>query len=534
MQLLMQSTSGIVRTSCIGLLKFKFAASPRLRLGQRTNWLYERSLTCSLLQVHVLENNTFEVLRLIRHRRNRFALINRIPPEVLALIPDFWDEDIRGQTTVALTHVCQAWREIFISHSSLGSDFCCETIDKTHVNLDCSGSAPVNAWLKKYRSPLPNGRLQAIPHAVAQLKSVVVHGTPENFHEIIAHLSHPAPLLESLRIEVGGGYSPEDGPVIATTLFNGDLSSLRELCLHGIRTELPWRNMINLTSFTLGYEWSGESSVRHLLDFFESAPYLRKIQLHHATPTFDGQTGRLVPLRCLKRMVLSGWQPPSLLFDHLLFPVDAKLITQVDRRSYSSHIPQSFDTVRALTGFTIHMHVAEFHPNLRFSGSDGEINIIPATRRITPSCRVLESLALFDPSKIERLRLAGGDIMLQDGCAISRLLGLTKNLRTLTISRCKNLSNFIPSLNDYFRCPKLEELVLDPRVDGEKFDIQRVVAMAAVRASKGMRFKSIRIVSRDKFVQTCALKLKEYVSHVECSLMVALTSDDVDSGDEDD
>ena len=164
-------------------------------------------------------------------------------------------------------------------------------IDKTHVNLDCSGSAPANAWLKRYQSPLPHHRLQVTPHAVAQLKSVVVHGTSEKLEEIIAHLSHPAPPLESLRIEIGGRRSPEYCPVITTTLFNGDLSSLSELCLQSIRTELPWRNMINLTSFTLGYAWSGETSVRHLLDFFESAPRLRNIQLHHATPTFDGQTG---------------------------------------------------------------------------------------------------------------------------------------------------------------------------------------------------------------------------------------------------
>ena len=145
---------------------------------------------------------------------------------------------------------------------------------------------------------------------------------------------------------------------------------------------------------------------------------------------------------------------------------------------------------------------------------------------------MLDSLALFDPSKIERLRLAGGDLRLRDGCAISPLLGCMTHLRTLTISRCKNLSDFVHTLDDYFNCPKLEELILDTRVDGEKFDIQRVVAMAAGRVSKGMGLKSIRIVSRDKFVQTCALKLKEYVLHVECSPRVALASDDIDSGDD--
>ena len=320
--------------------------------------------------------------------------------------------------------------------------------------------------------------------------------------------------------------------MIATTLFNGDLSSLRELCLQDIRTELPWRNMINLTSFSLGYTRPGQSSVTDLLNFFESAPHLRKVQLHNASPTYDGQTGRLVHLRRLKRMVIFGWQSPSLLFDHLLIPADAKLTIRVDSR-YSPHIPYTFHTIRDLTDLTMHMHVAGFHPNIQFRQWGGEISIIPATPQIAPSCRVLESLALFDLSKVERLRLADGDLS-EGGCLIGSALERMTHLRTLTISRCKNLSNFIPSLDDDLRCPKLEELVLDPRVYGEKFDIQCVVAMTAGRVSKRVGLKSIRIVSRDKFVQICALKLKEHVLHVECGPRVALVSDDIDGSDGED
>ena len=307
----------------------------------------------------------------------------------------------------------------------------------------------------------------------------------------------------------------------------------RELCLQGIHTELPRRNMINLTSFSLGYMRPGQSFVTDLLDFFESAPRLRKIQLQNASPTLGGQTERLVHLGCLKRMVISGWHPPSLLFDHLLIPADAKLTTQVDSCD-SPHLPRAFHTIESLPHFTIHVYVAGFHPNIQVRRWGGDISIIPITPRVAPSYRVLESLALFDLSKVERLRLAGGDLKVDGGCPIGWALQCMTHLCTLTISRCKNLSNFIPSLGGGFYCPKLEELVLDPCVDGEKFEIQRAVAMAAGRVSEGVGLKSIKIVSRDKFVQTLALKLKEYVSHVECSPRVALVSDDIDSGDEED
>ena len=73
-------------------------------------------------------------------------------------------------------------------------------------------------------------------------------------------------------------------------------------------------------------------------------------------------------------------------------------------------------------------------------------------------------------SSCSRAELAGGDLILRDRCSISPVLGLMTHLRTFIISRRKNLSDFI-SLNDRFDCPKLEELVLDPRLNGEKFDI---------------------------------------------------------------
>jgi len=467
------------------------------------------------------------------------APINQIPPEVLTLVPDFWNEDIRDRATIALAHTCRAWREIFISRTSLWTGVYPEDAYKTHVSLDCTYSepSPVNAWLERYQGPHPyDPPTQIIPHAIAQLKSMVIHGRPQNIQEVTAQLSHPAPLLESLRIEVDGIHYPEAGPVIATTLFNGDLSSLHDLYLRGLRMELPWRNMVNLTSFTLAHALRIESSVGQLLDFFESAPRLRKIQLHRATPTSGAQGGRLVSLGCLKRMDIIGGGSPALLLDHLLIPVGAKLTTQGDKR-FINYLPIPLETVRDLIGFRIHLYVKEFYPSIQITGQAGEFNIIPTTPPATTTsdtCQVLESLTKFASSKTERLRLAGGDLLLWDGCTLYAMLYPMKGLRTITISRCKNVSKIFDWLDDIDMCPKLEELVVDARADGEKLDIQLVIQAMAKRAAMGAKLKSFRIASRDKFVQTCALKLKEYIPHVECSPRVALVSDTIDSSDEED
>ena len=426
--------------------------------------------------------------------------------------------------------MCQTWRKIFTSRPTLWTDIDCTDIDKTLAYLDRSRSSPVNVQLERYQALSPyDPFLQVIPHVIPRLKSVTIYGVSENLQEITARLSPPAPLLEALTIDIDCECPPERSPAITTPLFNNDLSSLRELRLQCVRTELPWRNMVNLTSFTLGYTMPGGSSVRHLLDFFASAPRLRRIRLSFATPTFGTQRGRLVLLAHLKRMSIFGGGPPSLLLDHLLIPADAKLMTEVDSRG-TLHLPKSLDFLIEFSRFRIHLYVRDFYPSIRFSGPGCQISIIPAiTPPASSTCRVLESLARFNSSNVERLRLADEDLMRTGGCDLHRVLPCMKNLRTLIFSRCTNISSAFRFLDDANLCLQLEDLVIDPRGDGEKFDAQNLTRFAA-RA----RLKSVRIVSRDKTVQTGALELEKYVAHVECSPRVALANDDVDGSDDED
>ena len=429
--------------------------------------------------------------------------------------------------------MCQTWREIFTSRPTLWTDLDCAYIDKTLAYLDRSRSSPINVRLERYEGLSPyDPFLQVIPHVIPRLKSVTIYGAPENLQEITTQLSPPAPLLETLTIYVDRECSPQRGPVLTTTLFDGDLSSLRELCLQSVRTELPWRNMVNLTSFTLSYTSPGDSSVKPLLDFFASAPRLRKIKLRFATPTFGTQRGRLVLLAHLKKMDIFGGGPPSLLLDHLLVPAGAKLTTQVDSRG-TLHLPKSLDFLKEFFRFRIHLHVRDFYPSIQFIGPNCQISIIPATSPpASTNCRVLDSLARFDPSGVEGLRLANGDLMRQSGCDLCRVFPTMKEIRTLTISRCTNLSGFFDFFIRNDHCPQMEEFILDPRGDGENFDIRGVEAVEAV--ARRAKVKSVRIASWDKAVQASVLKLGQYVSHVECSPRVALVSDDVDISEDED
>ena len=225
-----------------------------------------------------------------------------------------------------LTHVCRAWRRIFTSYSSLWTQFERTNAEKTRVYLERSKSSPIVVHLWEMSGLSPHDPFhQIISHALGRLGSLSVGGMARRgLQELTAHLIHPAPLLRHLSID-GSHPDPQRNPVVTTALFNGDLSSLHALHLHCVRTELPWGNMMNLTSFSLEHTPPGKISIGQLLDFFEGAPHLCEVVLRFVTPASGGQDGRLVSLMCLKSLTICQAQPTSILFDHLLIPVGADL-----------------------------------------------------------------------------------------------------------------------------------------------------------------------------------------------------------------
>lgn len=474
--------------------------------------------------------------------KNALLPVSRIPPEVLTLIPDFWDKHDRDQDIIALTHVCRTWRDSFTSRSSLWIDLDCVDANKTRVYLERSKSSSIYLSLSRDNGLLPQDPfLELAPDAFCRLKSLTIDVTPEHLQDFTDYLSHPAPFLEKLDLEINCELNPERSPVLTPALFGGDLSSLRKLRLTCVRTELPWRNMVNLTSFELGYTSSGEISVTQLLDFLESAPHLLEVELYSVTMTYDAQDGRLVTLPRLKSSFVYGRQPTSPLFDHLLIPAGADLTIELDLPlpRIQDYLPGSFDNLRNLSDFTeIRMDFGESYTHMRFAGPNGQVCLVPQTFGFGATAIGLESLALFDTSKTRRLDLTNSD-PLSKHLLYQTLLPM-KNLLTLTISECHNPSFFFrtldPSLDpsNVLVCPKLEMLVLCiDRKEG--FDFQTVMNMAASRASRGAKLKFVRIESRVEFVPVTVLELRKHVLHVEYDFGVGLiSSSDGDSRGESD
>ena len=414
---------------------------------------------------------------------------------------------------------------MFTSCSCLWTDFDCEELnaDKTRVYLERSKSSPIHLRLDGGDDLSPQSPfLQIIPHSIDRLESLTLNGTSGNLQEITVHLSSPAPLLEYLFIN-SNSPEPRRNPVLTTTLFSGDLSSLRELCLYSVRTELPWRNMVNLTSFTLSNTSPRNVPIRQFLGFVESAPHLREIELFEATPTSDAQNGRLVSLTSLEKIEISGDESPSLLLDHLIIPVGVELTVETTSRGplIEDHFPRSLDNLRNLPNFTgIYLRLDERCPQMEFTGPNGRVSMARLTHRVNPTCSVLESLARFDTSKTERLKIGGGNSPSSD--PLYQVLLPMKYLRTLTLPLCTNSDVFIHALDpstsssEAAVCPELKELILDCCASGKKLSLQSVIGMAAARALRGAKLEAVRIVHGQGGIDLVdVLELRKHVGHVD-------------------
>ncbi|KAF9789174.1 hypothetical protein BJ322DRAFT_1041339 [Thelephora terrestris] len=458
-------------------------------------------------EIAVIEQDAAEVFRLIRSLRNALAPINKMPPEILTLIPDLWYYWIDSQL-IALTHVCRTWREMFTSRSSLWTRVDCNNADKTRVFLERSKSSPINVSLSRGGPLPPDDPFFQIDHrAVKRLVSLHIDVTAEKYLRCITpRLFHPAPLLENLSI-----YIPREEPhhALTATLFGGDLSSLKGLDLTRIRTELPWRNMVNLTIFELAHTPPGEISTTQLLDFFESAPRLQEVTLLYVSPTSIDQDERLVSLACLKCLEIYDDQPVSPFICHLLIPVGANLSININPDSgVDDHLPISINNLRNLLNFTkLLLYVQDLDWQIEMIGPSGEVNM-NSTLRGGPTRLLLGFLDWVNTSTASTveliLKITSRERLPHE--LAHRLLSPMNLLRTLTISPCITPCPFIQALNPDLNsesvlvCPRLETLVL-PRSETIILPIYGRVTvgpdieiMEAARELRGAKIKSVQIV----------------------------------------
>jgi len=460
--------------------------------------------------------------------RNTFALVNRTPPEILSLIPDYWEDDHKDETLIKLTHVCRGWREIFISRPSLWTSLDCTDVDKTRVYAERSKYSPLQLRLgQSYRA---EAFLLAVPH-IPRLKTLVVSGDPtEILPALVEHFSCAVPLLDKLKIS----FARNQAPNLPEKLFNGDLSSLCELSLSGVTTPLPWRGLSNLTTFKLCHVPKDKILVTQLLDFFESAPHLRHIYIRDSIPnSSNAPAERVVILPYLEDLHIIAQPAHSILLDHLFIPDGASLCLEFKFSGKEPPIQSYLPSSEVLYNLS-HITAANFcfGPERRFiqlHGPSGELCILGNWIRGHESLhagtpKFIQTLDQFDISRIQSLAITLSGYRSRNSditkWKIYRILCRMDDLRILVLTQCKNLP-FIDVLNPdknpdkIVLCSKLEEITLYVNHPSE-FHVDELLDMAEGRASRDAKLSAITIVSTDALAPTKKVfLLRKHVDYVE-------------------
>ena len=482
-------------------------------------------------QVTTLEQDALEVLGLLRSVRNTFVPINQIPPEVFSLIPDYWESQDAEKDVITLTHVCRGWREIFTSRSSLWTLLDCKHAEQTRVYIERSRSHPFEISLTQSKriSYSNDALLMAVPH-INRLSSLTICVPSKTLSHLFSHFPFPAPFLKELKVILNLN-DPWSEPVVPSTIFPDHLSPLRKLSLSNVVTDLPWRNLSNLTVFEFRHVPNivDPLFMGQLLNFFESAPLLRKIALLDSIPTSSGvPPGRVIPLLNLEKLIIEDLPARSTFLDHLSIPMGASLCLDFSfPTGGGSPIPvclaNDFKNLCNITTINLIVSIPQW-TRMRLKGPSGELS--------TCGCRntssLFRSLGKFDLSKTQRLSVTAHGLAPEDAFAnspIFQTLSPMKNLRTLTLIGVDNLP-FIHALNPEKNrsrtvlCSELEELVLYIGTL-DRFHLEELKKMALERDKRSSKLSSVIIVSLGGVCSREAVfSLRKYISRVEYKLEV--------------
>jgi hypothetical protein len=221
------------------------------------------------------ERDISTALVTVREWKNFFASINRIPLDILSLIPThlpFQSDRLRA------TFVCR-WRRVFIQHAALWTRSILRN-EKDYVTTlleRAKGSALDVVAIR--RAPLDTGTL--LSHHTRQIRHL---SFPYNgWTDILTSSevnSRPLPLLRTLHIRIAAPHNlPGMLTVPSPPLFSGAVD-LKAFAFHSQSTRLLNRFAFpNLTTFKLTTCPTLEFNVSDLLSFLQASPALRTVKV---------------------------------------------------------------------------------------------------------------------------------------------------------------------------------------------------------------------------------------------------------------
>ena len=286
-----------------------------------------------------------------RYLKNSFVPVNRLPPEILGLIPSSLPSK---RDLINATAVCRHWRNILLSSPDLWCDVDCSGSRgplHNHMFHEClgrSGTVPLNVRLTSVRY-LPD----IAPHLTRFSALEIMVVAPEQLEKIASRFSQPAPILQTLNISGAAPWIQVEFS-IPPRLFGGDFTSLRTLRLLGFSfLKLP-QYFPQLTRFHLKTHAHTALRTNTMLETLERMPLLEVLHVKfcpdHHPPLPPKSAPRLVTLPKLREFELSSFKdynsPPAFippLLSALVLPSVEQVTVGALPLTNSATLPVSFE-----------------------------------------------------------------------------------------------------------------------------------------------------------------------------------------------
>lgn len=230
-------------------------------------------------QLYSIEQQTKHALSKIHSSRNTLLTINRLPPEVLALIPYFLDSH---KDLVNATLVCRHWRNTFIASPPLWS---CLDSDKMHENLfaayiDRCGAAPLDVTFSSNMSSSNVPLLEKLVACSTHIHKMRFSDLPwRHIAELSNAFDAPLPMLREADINASrddAELPPFERPFLAgaTNLVSLNLYDANWQSGTLLHFLIP-----TLTHLKLRFKDFFAPSVHELLEFFRNSPLIEDIRI---------------------------------------------------------------------------------------------------------------------------------------------------------------------------------------------------------------------------------------------------------------
>jgi len=326
-----------------------------------------------------------EVLPKLRSLESILQPINRLPKDILILVPRFFTNEVgehemfpMNKPLIMMTHVCRSWRNLLLSTPSLWTQIDFSTYKSKQAEGFLGRSRKQFLDIHHFfgsRGDTTEPFLSTTLQNLYRVRRLDIGSTSQRLERVLVQFTAPAPELQHLEIMNDIDFTNRDVK-LPSNIFEGQLPKLTSLTLYFLRTDLRGFNFPSITRFS--FTTGTYISIGNLTSFFERCPLLEFIQirLSYAPQPPIAPPRKRVRLGALKELRFDLTASTSGLLDHLTLPKCTEMLLK------GQFTGKEFDG----KGYP----VARIHPS--------SIDHLPVTRGITKAVAMPHSCILSGPN----------------------------------------------------------------------------------------------------------------------------------------